>query len=120
MWEKAKQIVTVVFVVLFFPVVLLFVLVMKLTGNDKADLSKEEVLAYLKRMDDGEVDEYGWDDFVNVPIKNAELDEVREKCFEIWTEAKNGYLVSDDDYRLNEKGEEEIKRLIKRVEGSGI
>ena len=105
--------------VVLFPLMVVLKVLLKITGYDKAELSRVEVLDYLRRMDAGEVDDYGWDDFVNVPLKDAELDGIRKRCSEIWNDAMNGYLVSDEDLRLNEKGREEIKRLIEQCEAGG-
>ena len=116
MWRRLKTAVGIILIVLLAPFVLLLIVLTKLTGHDKADLTKEEVLEYLRRMDAGEVDGYAWDDFVNVPIKDAELDKVRERCAEIWNDVMNGYLVSDEDFRLNARGHQEIKQLIEQCE----
>ena len=64
-------------------------------------------------MESGEIDEYWWDNFINVPIKNDELDKIRERCEEIWI-PDSGYLSKDDEYYLNEKGIQEIRSLINK------
>ena len=69
-------------------------------------------------MESGEVDDYWWDDFINVPIKNPELDAIRERCDEIWREDSQFLEKSktDDEYHLNEIGMNEIRKLIQRCE----
>ena len=119
MFERVKAVIGIALFLAFFPLMVVLKVLLTITGQDKADLSREEVLDYLRRMDAGEVDDYGWDNFVNVPLKDAELDEIRERCSEIWEDAMNEYLISDEDLRLNEKGREEIKRLIEQCEAGG-
>lgn len=83
-------------------------------GN-KSNVSKEDVLEYLKRMQSGEIDEYWWDDFLNVPIKNEELESIRERCDVIW-DFKSEFLSQKDKYYLNKSGIAEITKLIERCE----
>jgi len=39
--------------------------------------SPSEVLNYLRGFHDGTGDDYDWDDFTNIPIANAELEDIR-------------------------------------------
>jgi len=49
----------------------------------KAKLSKGDALSFLQRMMELEVDDGGWDHFINVPIKDEKLDVIREECRDI-------------------------------------
>lgn len=98
------------------PVLLILILIF---GNE-SNVSKKEVMGYLRRMYSGEVDQYWWDDFLNVPIKHPELDAIRDRCDKIW-HPDSGFLVKNEqtgDFELTERGLSEIAELI--VECSNI
>jgi len=84
---------------------------MRNTFHSKADLSKEEVLSFLDRMEALEVDDCGWDHFINVPIKNDNLDVIREQCCNVWENDIHREQNSDGDYVLNNKGLSIIREL---------
>jgi hypothetical protein len=98
-------------------VLLPLLLVLRLIFGDKSEISKDEVLAYLRRMESGVVDLDWWDDFFSVPIKNPELDSIRERCEEIW-QPDSGYMLQNRSggYELNQAGFAEIANLIKKCE----
>ena len=102
--------------VVVFIVLVPFILVARLIFNKPVDLSPSEVLDYLKRMHAGEIDEYWWDDFLNIPIKDAELDKIRARCEDVWCVESDFLEWSPDDgsYKLSQKGLGEISRLISR------
>lgn len=77
----------------------------------KATLSKEEVLSFLERMEALEVDNGGWDYFINVPIKNEQLDVIREQCRNIWENDIYLEQNSDGDYVLSSEGLLKIREL---------
>ena len=80
-----------------------------------APVTPEEVEAWLQRMHRGEFDEYWWDDFLNVPIRNAELDKIRKRCDYLWS-MESEYLerVDENTFRLNEQGIREIGKLLQK------
>jgi hypothetical protein len=80
-----------------------------------APLTPDEVEAWLQRMHNGEFDKYWWDDFLNVPIENPELDDIRKRCDYLWS-MDSEYLerVDENTFRLNEQGLSEVGRLIKK------
>jgi len=79
--------------------------------HSKADLSNIEVHSILVRMEALEVDDGGWDYFINVPIKNENLDAIREACFNVWEDDSNLMKNSDGDYVLNKVGVKTIRQL---------
>jgi len=96
------------------PLWLPILLVLKLFGKP-AVVEPTEVEDWLQRMHSGEVDQYWWDDFLSIPIRDPELDSIRERCEHIWS-IDSGYLerVDADTFRLNEKGILEIEKLIRK------
>jgi hypothetical protein len=98
-------------------VLLPLILVLRLIFGDKSDVSRNEVLVYLRRMESGEVDLDGWDGFMNVPIRHPGLDSIRARCKEIW-QPDSGYMLQNRDggYRLNQAGLTEIADLIQKFE----
>ncbi len=113
-----SEILKVVALLLLLPIIIPVMIVAKLMFGNKANVEKDEVLDVLKRMESREIDEYWWDDFLNVPIKNPELDELRERCDEVW-QPDSTYLDKSPEkgeYYLNERGLAEIRSLIHRCE----
>ena len=116
MLAKIKQLLISVVVIILSPILIILLPIWVLIFGNKSKVSVDEVLEYLKRMEAGEIDEYWWDDFINVPIKNDELDKIRERCEKIWI-PDSGFLSKeseDDEYHLNEKGIREIQSLINK------
>ncbi len=73
----------------------------------------DEVLYFLERMHSGEIDDYGWDGFINVPIRDPRLDAIRDQCEKIWAEDSVFlYRDTEGEYRLNESGKDAIETLI--------
>lgn len=115
---KIGEVLKVAAVILLLPIIIPIMIVAKFVFGNKANVQKDEVLGFLRRMEAGEIDDYWWDDFLNVPIKNAELDELRERCDELW-QPGSGYLdksPENGEYYLNERGLVEIRSLIDRCE----
>ena len=42
--------------------------------------SPDEVAAYLRNFIDGQGDEWGWDDFISVPIADHTLEDIRQRA----------------------------------------
>ena len=97
-----------------FPLWIVAILVLKIFDKG-APLTPHDVEQSLERMLSGEVDEYWWDDFLNVPIRDKQLDEIRKECSLIWIEDSN-YLNRDagGTYRLNALGLSMIEKLLAR------
>lgn len=100
--------------VITFPIWMVVLIILKIFDKG-APLTPNEVEQWLTRMRCGEVDDYWWDDFINVPIRDKQLDKLREECEGIWVES-SGFLYRDHDgtYRLNESGVAAIERLLER------
>lgn len=81
-----------------------------------ANRSPEEVIELLEAILRRTVSDVDWDDFVSVKIVNPELEKVRERVEEIWTE-NSPYRIegSIDPTDLNPKGVAEIRRLINSI-----
>lgn len=71
------------FAIIIIPIAIIVIPVLNALGLNKVDLESGDVLDYLHKMKNGEVDDYWWDDFLSVPIKNEALDQIRESCSEV-------------------------------------
>ena len=78
--------------------------------------TKEEVVDFLKRMETREVDAAGWDRFLNIPIKNRDLDNIRKRCEVLWEYDEFLMENEDGDFVLNDRGISEIRKLISELE----
>ena len=83
----------------------------------RADRSPEEVVELLEAILKRTISDVDWDDFISVKIVDPELEKVRERVEEIWTE-DSPYRVEDsiDPTDLNPKGVAEIRRLIDSIQ----
>ena len=79
------------------------------------DTSIEEVEAVLRRMESGKIDAYWWDDFLSTPIRDRQLNAIRERCDEVWHE-QSAFISQDIDgqYYLNSEGIKEIQALLQK------
>ena len=87
----------------------------------RANRSPEEVIELLEAILKRTISDVDWDDFISVKVIDPELEKVRERVEEIWTE-DSPYRVegSIDPTDLNPKGVAEIRKLIdsiKRITG---
>ena len=87
----------------------------------RANRSPEEVIELLEAILKRTISDVDWDDFISVKVIDPELEKVRERVEEIWTE-DSPYRVegSIDPTYLNPKGVAEIRKLIdsiKRITG---
>lgn len=87
----------------------------------RANRSPEEVIELLETILKRTISDLDWDDFISVKVIDPELEKVRERVEEIWTE-DSPYRVegSIDPTDLNPKGVAEIRKLIdsiKRIHG---
>lgn len=83
----------------------------------RANRSPEEVVELLEAILKRTISDVDWDDFISVKIVDPELEKVRERVEEIWTE-DSPYRVegSIDPTDLNPKGVAEIRRLIDSIQ----
>src|SRR5258708_2518784 len=68
---------------LVFPFVVLIQFPLWLFGLQSAKRTPHEVAAYLKDFMDGTGNDYDWDDFEAVPIKDPRLDEIRKEAMSV-------------------------------------
>lgn len=82
----------------------------------RANRSPEEVIDLLESILDRTISDREWDDCVSVKIVDPELEQVRRRVEELWTE-DSPYRVrgSLDPTDLNPKGVGEIRRLIASI-----
>jgi hypothetical protein len=50
------------------------------------DVSKDYVADIIQAMIDGTGQDWDWDDFTSIPIKDPYLDEIRQRCARLWQE----------------------------------
>ena len=79
------------------------------------ELSVEEVESVLLQMAAGTVDDYGWDNFLNIPIRDKRLDTIREKVEILWSYDDFLTKNNDGDYILNSKGLKELEVIISEL-----
>jgi hypothetical protein len=73
--KTLREMVVGLLVVLTAPIWIVAILILKIFEKP-ADLKPIEVETWLQRMATGEIDEYWWEDFLSVPIKDARLDNI--------------------------------------------
>jgi len=95
--------------------ILASIVLLKIFGN-RMERTKEEVIDFLKRMESREVDGAGWNRFLNVPIKNRDLDTIRKRCEVLWEYDEFLMQNEDGDFVLNDRGMSEIRKLISELE----
>lgn len=83
----------------------------------RANRSPEEVAELLEAILKRTISDVDWDESISVKIVDPELEKVRERVEEIWTE-DSLYRVegSIEPTDLNSKGVAEIRRLIDSIQ----
>ena len=83
----------------------------------RASRSSDEVVELLNAILKRTISDEDWDDFISVKIIDPELEKVRERVEEIWTE-DSPYRITDsiNPTDLNPKGVAEIRRLIDSIQ----
>ncbi|UTW44588.1 hypothetical protein KFE80_09290 [bacterium SCSIO 12696] len=101
---------------LFLPLLAPFALLARLFRGG-ADTTVEEVEKVLLRMVSGKIDAYWWEDFLSTPLRDRQLNTIRERCDEVWHEG-SGYISEDIDGQLylNSDGVAEIESLLQKCE----
>jgi hypothetical protein len=77
----------------------------------KSDTSRDDVVRILQGMLDDTLNEWDWDDFISIPIKDVFLDKIRIRCDstrELFPPSKVGEWC-------NEQGLEEIRSILKTL-----
>jgi len=110
--KTLRELVVGLFVVVTFPIWIVAIIILKLFEKP-ADLEPAEVEAWLQKMAAGEIDQYWWDDFLSIPIKDACLDAIREECEILW-DPRGGFLkrTGGNSYELNHSGRQRVQALI--------
>lgn len=80
-----------------------------------APVTLDEVEQVLLRMESGQIDAYWWEDFLTTPIRDRELNAIRERCDEVWHE-QSAFISRDIDGQLylNTEGIKEIQLLLQK------
>ena len=81
--------------------------------------SRQEVTDVLRRVQDGTMSWYEWDEFVCVPMRHdALLEEIRQACATMETaEYKCRENLEDaEKWIYNQKGLQEVRRVLERLE----
>ncbi len=73
--------------------------------------SSAEVSSILAKMQRGDVSEDVWDSFLSIPIKNKELEKIREKVEVLWAYEEFQTTNEDGFVVLNNKGLAELAQI---------
>ena len=79
--------------------------------------SRDEVEKVLVEMASGKEDEHLWDSFLSVPIKNKELDKIREQVEVLWEYDEFQEKNENGMWVLNKRGLKELDELISKLRG---
>ena len=96
----------------------IFAIYLKVVGGS-IERTSEEVDDFFRRMAAGEVDDAGWDRFLNIPIKDKQLDGLRKRCEVLWENDEYLRQNSDGDYILTARGIGELNGLIHELRQIG-
>ncbi|GEM_PF-5253124 len=77
--------------------------------------SRDEVEAILVKMALNQPDEYLWDDFLSIPIKDKDLDNIREQVEILWAYDSFQTKNENGQYILNQKGLDELENIIQEL-----
>ncbi len=81
--------------------------------NEPIERSRDEVIQILRTAAEGRADCYVWDDFVSVPIRDPDLERIRELCFK---EFSHRYTFTEEDLELgwfsNPAARERLNQMI--------
>ena len=74
----------------------------------------KDVVHLLEGVINGKTNEYDWDQFICVPIKNNdELEKIRNKCLEL--EKKEFFDGVENEFLFNKKGLEKLKKILSEL-----
>lgn len=108
--ELLKSIFATILVILLLPIAL----VTKSFGK-AITRSNDEVENILMEMASGKVDDHLWDSFLSIPIKNKELDNIREQVEILWAYDEFQEKNEDGMWVLNKCGLKELSGLINEL-----
>jgi len=84
------------------PIILLIKLAEVLGLKTSANLTAQDVEAYLQDFLDGRGGEWDWDDFTSIPITDPELEDIRRGALDV-------------DLPLDDQGRTQLQSLLDRV-----
>ena len=78
----------------------------------KSNLSKTDVINFIKAFLDGTGGSWDWDDFISIPIEDKELDRIRDRCAGLPEE----FSPTENGQYCNEEGLKVLREYIKTLE----
>ena len=90
---------------------ILFFLILSYIGKKRFSRTKEEVASTIENFINGTSGPYDWDDFVSIPIKDAELNKIRLHCANLYKE----YPPQKDGHFCSEEGVKVLSNYIKKL-----
>jgi len=86
-----------------------------LKHHGKVKRTREEVVTIIESFINGTGEEWGWDDFISIPVHDPELEKIRVRCARLPEE----YPPDKSGTYCNEKGLEVLRNFVgKKVPGS--
>lgn len=80
-----------------FGLLVVFVVILKLTGKDRVHLTADQVADTIERFIEHRDGRWDWDDFISISIKDPELDAIRLRCCDLPEEfPANGTYCSSE------------------------
>ena len=76
-------------------------------------MTREEVAKTIEDFVNGTGGKWDWDDFISIRLQDAELDEVRKKCFSV----RDEFPPSDDRQYCSEAGMQVLRDLAVTLRG---
>ena len=73
---------------------------------------RTQIAALIRRFVQGNVEPYEWDDFVSIPLKDPELEELRIACVNL----PKRFPPSDRRHYCSQAGLENLEALVRRLE----
>ncbi len=77
-------------------------------------MTREEIAKTIEGFVNGTGGKWDWDDFLAIRLQDAELDEVRKKCFSV----RDEFPSSDDRQYCSEAGMQVLRDLAATLRGS--
>lgn len=96
--------------IIIIAVVILF-MVLHYSSRKKNKANPLEIADIIERFINGRGSSWEWDDFISVPIKDPELDKIREHCSRL----PNEFPPSKKGEYISEEGLEVLKQYVKQL-----